>query len=151
MDDVTIIKTDWADRIPIELFLEVASTTPHGLGKDPRFADLQQDMRAAVPVPGDDWVHDIEVLIEPDSGVHQAYRRHSHTEWTSLFYADPAGTPTHVVANGREARIQPDPGDIVVIPPNLDHWVANHRGDRPRLSFAMLVQVPGVPSRFDHV
>lgn len=142
--------TKWIHSIPIEDYFEVARARPPGLGKDPRFLQLQREMRALVPVEGLTWVHDIDVLIEPGQTQHQGQRRHSHVEWTSIFYVDPAGIFTHLELPEGEVAMDLEPGDVLVIPPGVEHWVAPHHGDRPRLSFAMLVKEPGVPSKYDN-
>lgn len=136
------------NEIPAVEFFECARTRPPGLGKDPKFLELQKAMRALVPVPGDKWVHDIEVLIDPGSRWHQGQRVHSHPEWTAIFYVDPAGVSTWIRSEGVDVAVTPDPGDCLIIPPDMEHWVAPHFGDRPRLSFAMLVQIPGRGSKY---
>ena len=141
----------WIAAIPAEAYFEAARTPPHGLGKDPQFLELQLEMRSLVPVPGDTWVHDIEVLIEPGDDRHQGQRRHAHPEWTAIFYVQTAGVPTFVVEDHQTWKIEPEPGDILIIPPNVDHWVDKHGGNEPRLSFAMLVQVPGQGSKYHRV
>lgn len=149
MPDVLLEKlSKWIHAIPIEDYFECARARPPGLGKDPRFLQLQLDMRALVPIPGSDWVHDIDVLIEPGETNHQGQRRHSHTEWTSIFYVEPADVPTYLVKGVEVWRIEPEPGDVLIIPPDIEHWVGKHDSDKTRLSFAMLVKEPGRESKY---
>ena len=154
MRDIRIEKlTKWIYSIPIGDYFETARTRPHGLGKNPLFRDLQIDMRAQVPIPGADWVHDIEVLIEPHQSNHQGQQWHAHDEWTAIFYVavgDPP-VPIRIRDDFSEMEITPFPGDCVVLPPGTEHRVADSHSDKPRLSFAMLVQVLGQESKFARV
>lgn len=143
----------WIHEIPVEAFFECAKTRPHGLGKDDRFEGLQADMRSAIPVPGREWVHDIEVLIDPAQTNHQGQAWHAHSEWTAVFYVAPGtpAVPIEVNLDGKVDSIYPYPGDCVIMAPGVQHRVAPSKSTTPRLSFAMLVQVPGVSTRFKRV
>ena len=151
MTEVILEKlTKWIKQIPIDEYFAVARARPPGLGKNEKFKELQQDMRRLIPLEGADWVHDIDVLIEPHQDNHQGQRWHEHDEWTAIFYVDPGDpvVPIRIRDAVTETEIRPEPGDCVVLPPNTEHKVASSRSDRPRLSFAMLVRVPGRPCRF---
>lgn len=151
MRDIMLEKlTRWIHSIPIESYFDVARARPHGLAKNPTFLGLQLDMRKLIPVPGSSWVHDIEVLIEPHQRNHQGQRWHSHPEWTAIFYAavgDPP-VPIRIRDEVSELEVTPQPGDCLVLPPDVEHRVADSHSEEPRLSFAMLVQVPGRETRF---
>lgn len=154
MDNIRLEKlARWIEEIPGEAFLEAATTRPPGLAKDFRFSELQSEIRALIPVPGDEWVHDIDVLIQPGQSNHQGQRWHSHSEWTAIYYVavgDPV-VPLRVRDQRAELEISPVPGDCVILPPNTEHRVANSRSDTYRLSFAMLVPPPGEVSKYARV
>ena len=142
--------TRWIHEIPLEVFFEAARSRPPGLGKNPIFLGLQKDMRALVPVDGSTWVHDIDVLIEPHQTTHQGQQWHAHPEWTAIFYVSPGEpvVPLRIRSRDEVTEIIPEPGDCVIMPPDLEHKVADSHSDVIRLSFAMLVQVPGRESRY---
>lgn len=152
MNDEIILEKmpEWIHALTPEAFFEVARARPPGLGKDPKFLDLQRAMRAMVPVPGDTWVHDIDVLIEPHQGNHQGQRWHDHPEWTCIYYVDPGdpAVPIRIRTEVEIIEITPEAGDCLVMPPDLEHRVANSDSTIPRLSFAMLVPVPGRRSKY---
>lgn len=114
--------------------------------KNPDLRPLLHEIRAEVPISGDDWVKDIEVLVEPGQRNHQGQVSHAHDEWTAVFYVDPAGVPIYI----NDLAYYPNPGDVVVMPPLVVHRVAENNTDKPRLSFAMLVEDPDIPSKFRH-
>ena len=154
MRDITVKKMKkWLRSIPIGDYFEAAATRPPGLGKNPLFRDLQLDMRELVPVPGRDWVHDTEVLIHPHQSNHQGQRWHAHSEWTAIFYVAVGDPPVPIRMRDEvsEWEITPWPGDCLVLPPSVEHRVADSHSDEPRLSFAMLVQVPGQESKYARV
>lgn len=151
MEGLTITKLKkWILSIPIDDYFEVARARPPGLGKAPEFLGLQRDMRELVPVPGNTWVHDIDVLIEPHQTNHQGQQWHAHQEWTAIFYVDPGDPPVPIrIRNRAEVdEITPEPGDCLVMPPGVEHKVADSHSDTPRLSFAMLVLAPGGESKY---
>ncbi len=115
-------------------FLECANTPPWGLGKWTEFEELLETMRSHIPVPGDTWVKDIHVLVEPGSLI----AAHSHPEWTAIFYADPGTPPCAIIIEGE--RYEPKPGELVILSPNTVHEVEKSNADDTRISFAMLVE-----------
>ena len=151
MRDIELKKlSKWILAIPIDDYFEVARARPPGLGKNPLFRDLQLDMREQVPVPGNDWVHDIDVLIGPHQHDHQGQRWHKHDEWTAIFYVTVGNPPVPIRIRDEveEWSIEPQPGDCLILPPDTEHRVANSRSPDARLSFAMLVQAPGRKSKY---
>ena len=140
----------WIENVPIEDYMDCARRRPPGLFKDWRFHPLLEDMRALVPVPGDEWVKDIDVLVAPGQGDHQGQVQHAHDEWTAIFYVQPAGVPIVLKDENEVVRITPDPGDVIVLAPFVEHGVAPNNSDQFRLSFAMLVEDPDIPSKFAH-
>jgi len=116
----------------------------------PEMIPLAREMRGLIPVDGDDWVKLITVAIEPGQTNHQGQNPHSHEEWTAVYYhdlGDPA-VPIYVEAERSVDEIVPAPGDVIVIPPGVRHWVAPSRSARRRVSVAMLVEAPGTRSKF---
>jgi quercetin dioxygenase-like cupin family protein len=128
----------WVDRYPFGDYLQTARTRPLGLAKNPKFLPLLSEIRSLVPVPGHSWVKDIDVLIEPGQKNHQGQTEHAHPEWTAVFYVNPADIP--IVVDGE--IITPEAGDLIIMAPDLPHYVANNTSDEIRLSFAMLVDDP---------
>ena len=153
MTDIKIADlSEWIQEFGPSAFFDAAETRPPGLGKDDRFRGLQKAMRDLVPVPGDTWVHDIDVLVKPHQADHQGQRWHSHPEWTAIYYVAIGSPPVPLEAmiNDREVTVTPEPGDCIIIPPNVEHRVAASRSREYRLSFAMLVKDPGGKSKYVH-
>lgn len=130
---------EWTDEYGLEEFLETANARPLGLKSNPDFHPLLREIRALVPVDGDDWVKDIDVTIEPGRSNHQGQHLHHHNEWTAVFYVSPS-SPIEVIEGGDQYLIQPEPGDVVVMPPGIEHRATANKSDEVRLSFAMLVE-----------
>jgi quercetin dioxygenase-like cupin family protein len=137
----------WVENHPFEEYLQTAKKRPLGLAKNPYFRPLLAEMRALVPVPGKTWVKDIDVTIEPGQTNHQGQVEHSHPEWTAVFYVNPADVP--IIVGGE--CVTPQPGELIVMAPGVSHHVADNQTDQVRLSFAMLVEDPGIPSKFTTV
>ena len=109
-----------------------ARTKPWGLGKDLELSRIRDQMQALVPVDAP-VTKDIQVIVKQGYGV----AKHQHKEWTALLYVDPGDPVVALVASGQ--RIEPGPGDVVVLPPFTDHQVERSKSPRDRLSFAILV------------
>ena len=95
-------------------------------------------------------MHEIDVTIEPGQSDHQGQRRHAHDEWTAVFYVQPS-SQVGLETEGRDLLLQPDPGDVILMPPGVVHWVEPNKSQEVRLSFAMLVEDPEIPSRLTRV
>jgi quercetin dioxygenase-like cupin family protein len=137
----------WVDAFTFDEFLQTARTRPLGLGSNPELGPLLDEMRSLVPVPGDTWVKDIDVTIVPHETNHQGQVEHAHSEWTAVFYVQPADVP--IIVEGE--AITPQPGDLIIMAPGVSHRVAPNKTDEIRLSFAMLVKDPGIPSKLTTV
>jgi signal peptidase I len=105
-----------------------------------------REIRALVPVAGDTWVKDIDVTIEPGRTNHQGQQLHLHDEWTAVFYVNPT-SPIEVHEDGGYL-VYPEPGDVVIMPPRIQHRATANKSDEYRLSFAMLVEDSRIPSKF---
>lgn len=154
MDGFTIHRLpQWIENVPLHEFLDCARRRPPGLRKDWKFLPLLDEMRSHVPINGNDYVKDIDVLIEPGQKNHQGQVPHAHAEWTAIFYVDPGDPPVPILIEGKNSvfRVEPEPGDLIILEPGVEHWVAPSMSDRPRLSFAMLVEDPETPSKFASV
>lgn len=128
----------WLEIYTAADFMQTAKDRPLGLKSNPDFHPLLREIRALVPVPGDTWIKDIDVTIEPGRSSHQGQVMHHHDEWTAIFYVIPS-SPIEIVEVGEIYEILPAPGDVVVIPPGIEHRATANKSDKHRLSFAMLV------------
>ena len=128
----------WTDAHSFEKFLDCAETRPLGLKSHPEFHPLLAEIRALVPVPGDEWSKDINVTIQPHAKPTSANEMHRHKEYTALFYPAPVSGIT-VVIDGVQQDIYPNVGDVIVLDPNTEHCAMRNNTDEIRLSFAMLV------------
>lgn len=118
-----------------EFFLACARTAPWGLGKWDEFTDLLDTMRSHIPVPGKrDWIKDIHVLLKQG----ECRLPHQHREWTAIFYVDPGDPVCAIVVEGE--RLEPKPGDLIVLEPETMHEVEKSKSEQTRISFAMLVE-----------
>ena len=127
--------SDWME-IPRARYMDCAKRAPWGLGKWDEFKPLLKSMRECVPVPGDDWVKDIHVLVEQGTGIAE----HKHDEWTAIFYVDPGDPPCAILIEGE--RVIPEAGQLFVLLPGVMHAVEISHSERTRISFAMLVEQP---------
>ena len=130
----------WTSRYSFEEFLACAETRPLGLKSHPEFHPLLKEIRALVPVPGDEYSKDIDVLIQPHAKPTSANELHRHPEYTALFYPAPV-TGITVVIDGVQQDIYPNVGDVIVLEPMVEHCAMRNNTDEIRLSFAMLVEV----------
>jgi hypothetical protein len=71
------------------------------------------------------------------------HRRHRHdgSVVSGVYYVDAgddaASCPTvFELADGRQIAVEPDPGRLVLFPGDMEHWVPEYRGDRPRVTVA---------------
>ena len=94
---------------------------------------IQRTVRGLVPVPGSHWEHWVHVVI----ACGESRSRHSHPEWTAIYYEQPGDPPAAVVVDGQ--RIEPEHGMVVVLPPGTVHYVERSQSSTPRVSYAMLV------------
>ena len=133
----------WIEAHTVDEYLETARERPLGLKSNPDFHPLLREIRGLVPVAGDTWVKDIDVTLEPGPSNHQGQQTHSHSQWTAVFYVIPS-SPIEVIEGGDQYLIQPAPGDVVIMPPGIEHRATANKSGSVRLSFAMLVegQVP---------
>lgn len=124
----------WTE-IPRAVYLDCAKTPPWGLGKEPRFEPLLDEIRACIPVEGSrDWTKDIHVLVQKDDSISE----HAHSEWTAIYYVDPGNPVCAIVIEGE--RVEPEPGQVIVLSPNTVHEVEKSKYESERISFAMLVE-----------
>ena len=128
----------WTVAHSFEEFLECAETRPLGLKSEPAFHPLLKEIRALVPVPGDEYSKDIDVTIQPHAKPTAANELHRHPEWTAIFYPQPV-TGITVVIDGVQQDIYPNVGDVIVLEPMVEHCAMRNTTDKIRLSFAMLV------------
>ena len=94
-------------------------------------------MRELVPVPGDEFVGPIHVVIQKGA----SRTRHPHPEWTALYYEEPGDPPAALLVHidGEVERIVPERGMVVVLEPNVIHSVEQSQSETPRVSWAILV------------
>ena len=135
----------WTDKFSFDEFLACAETRPLGLKSEPEFHPLLKEIRALVPVPGDEYSKDIDVLIKPHQNNHQGQALHKHWQHTAIFYVNPSSAIA-VIENGVERRIWPHRGEVVILPPDTEHYACPNDSDDIRLSFAMLVE-PSIKRR----
>ena len=95
--------------------------------------ELFDEMRAAIPVEGEEIFQIFSVVVHPGRQI----KEHEHTEWVALFYPEPAETPLCV--KGGEWGLLMRPGELVVIAPGVPHAVPRNESGRPRQSIAMKV------------
>ncbi len=88
-------------------------------------------LRPHIPVEGDDWTYLWHLTVQPGSNAFP----HSHNGWTACYYEDVGDPPCAIILNGE--RIVPKNGDIIVVPPGVEHSVETNEGERPRLSHAL--------------
>jgi len=85
---------------------------------------LAELMRAAMPIPGDDYKRMVLVDLKPGERV----GRHQHKQHTVLYYPKDAGP----------VIVTPVEGMIIYLPAETPHHVPP--GTEPRLSVAMLIE-----------
>jgi quercetin dioxygenase-like cupin family protein len=110
----------------------LAARNGKNLSANPDAEDFLKELRAFVPKPGNDWVKAVSVVVSPGKEI----KRHHHPEWTVLYYLDPCDTPLFTEEGPHYAKS----GEVVVMPPNMKHWVPENKSDRNRISLAMLVE-----------
>ncbi len=101
-------------------------------------AEAILSLRKAIPVEGEDWTYLWRLCVMPGSMVDP----HTHHGWTAVCHVPPSEgePPIELLVDGEV--LYPDPWEVIVIPPNVEHAVNTNLGKLARLSFA-LTMIPG--------
>lgn len=105
------------------------------IGDHPELGHVVPAMRELLPAGGK--VRESRKLLLKGKSV----PGHKHEEWVALFYVDPGDPPLPVIIEGES--VQPEAGQVVVIPPGVWHHTENYQGSRPRILTAVMVDLRG--------
>lgn len=98
-------------------------------------ATIIASLRKKIPLEGSNWTYLWKLTVRPGSRVDP----HTHSGWTACVHIPVSMQDPPIELVVGEEIIRPEPWQIIVIPPNVEHLVPEWLGESDRHTFALTV------------